>query len=146
MATEDIGLADPQALPLTVAAMQAVHFMGMPEGNLALAEAVIYLSLAPKSNALYTAYGSVVEDVEHTIAEPVPLHLRNPVTALMKRFDYGKGYQYAHNLDEKVAPGMPCLPQNLAGRQYYHPTGEGLEERFRQRLDQIREMRKTKAE
>ena len=143
MASEDIGMADPQALPVTVAAMQAVHLLGMPEGNLALAEAAVYLALAPKSNALYTGYSAVQEDVEQTMAEPVPLHLRNPVTPLMEQFGYGKGYQYAHDLKERVAPEMPCLPENLAGRQYYVPTSEGLEAQFRQRLEQIRQRHKT---
>src|SRR5207249_4918365 len=133
MASEDIGLADPQALPLCVAAMQAVHFVGMPEGNLALAEAVIYLSLAPKSNALYTAYGDVQEDIAATAADPVPLHLRNAETPLMKEQGYGKGYQYAHSLPERVAPDMRCLPDNLVGRQYYHPVDEGLEAQFRKK-------------
>jgi putative ATPase len=137
MASEDIGLADPQALPLCVAAMQAVHFVGMPEGNLALAEAAIYLALAPKSNALYTAYGEVSEDVQRTVAEPVPLHLRNAPTPLMKEVGYGKGYQYAHDLPDRIAAGMPCLPENLAGRRYYQPTEEGLEKKFRARLEEI---------
>jgi len=137
MASEDIGLADPQALPLCVAAMQAVHFVGLPEGNLALAEAAIYLALAPKSNALYTAYGEVGEDVQRTVAEPVPLHLRNAPTPLMKEVGYGKGYQYAHDLPERIAADMPCLPENLAGRRYYQPTEEGLEKKFRARLEEI---------
>ena len=140
MAVEDIGLADPQALALTMAARDAVDFIGMPEGNLALAEAVVYLSLAPKSNALYTAYGKVQQDVEQTAAEPVPLHIRNAPTALMKGLGYGKGYQYAHDLEEKVAD-MECLPDNLRGRRYYHPTSEGVEERIRKRLEEIRKLR-----
>src|SRR5207302_5735360 len=109
MAVEDIGLADPQALPLCVAARDAVDFIGMPEGNLALAQAVVYLALAPKSNALYIAYGAVQQDVERTAAEPVPLHLRNAPTGLMKGLGYGEGYQYAHDLQGKVAD-MQCLP------------------------------------
>ena len=140
MAVEDIGLADPQALALTMAARDAVDFIGMPEGNLALAEAVVYLSLAPKSNALYTAYSQVQQDVEQTAAEPVPLHIRNAPTALMKGLGYGKGYQYAHDLEEKVAD-MECLPDNLKGRRYYQPTGEGVEERIRKRLEEIRRKR-----
>ncbi|HTO97346.1 MAG TPA: replication-associated recombination protein A [Myxococcales bacterium] len=140
MAVEDIGLADPQALALTMAARDAVDFIGMPEGNLALAEAVVYLSLAPKSNALYTAYGQVQQDVEQTAAEPVPLHIRNAPTALMKGLGYGKGYQYAHDLEEKVAD-MECLPEGLKGRRYYHPTSEGVEERLRKRLEEIRKLR-----
>lgn len=136
MASEDIGLADPQALPLCVAAMQAVHFVGLPEGNLALAEAAIYLALAPKSNALYTAYGEVGEDVQRTVAEPVPMHLRNAPTPLMKEVGYGKGYQYAHDQPDRIAD-MTCLPENLAGRRYYQPTEEGLEKKFRERLQEI---------
>jgi putative ATPase len=137
MAVEDIGLADPNALPLCMAARDAVDFIGMPEGNLALAEAVVYLSLAAKSNALYTAYGAVQQDVEQTAAEPVPLHLRNAPTGLMKNLGYGRGYRYAHDLEEKVAD-MQCLPDNLRDRTYYHPTDEGLEKRLRERMEQIR--------
>ena len=137
MAVEDIGLADPNALALTVAARDAVDFIGMPEGNLALAEATVYLAIAPKSNALYTAYGAVHRDVEETAAEPVPLHLRNAPTGLMKHLGYGTGYQYAHDLEDKVAD-MQCLPDNLRDRVYYHPTSEGVEERIRKRLEEIR--------
>ena len=140
MAVEDIGLADPNALSLCMAARDAVDFIGMPEGNLALAQAVVYLSLAPKSNALYTAYGSVTEDVERTAAEPVPLHLRNAPTRLMKGLGYGKGYQYAHELESKVAD-MECLPENLRGRVYYQPTNEGIEKRIRERLGEIKRRR-----
>jgi putative ATPase len=140
MAVEDIGLAEPNALALTMAARDAVDFIGMPEGNLALAQAVVYLSLAPKSNALYTAYGSVQADVERTAAEPVPLHLRNAPTGLMKTLGYGKGYQYAHDLDRKVAQ-MQCLPDNLKDRTYYHPTSEGVEKRIRERIEEIRKIR-----
>src|SRR5437588_12958292 len=140
MAVEDIGLADPQALSLCMAARDAVDFIGMPEGNLALAQAVVYLSVAPKSNALYSAYGSVLRDVEQTAAEAVPLHLRNAPTKLMKGLGYGRGYQYAHDLDSKVAD-MQCLPDNLRDRVYYHPTNEGLEAKFRQRLEEIRKAR-----
>jgi putative ATPase len=137
MAIEDIGLADPNALALSMAARDAVDFIGMPEGNLALAEAVVYLSLAPKSNALYTAYGAVQQDVEQTAAEPVPLHLRNAPTGLMKGLGYGQGYQYAHDLEGKIAD-MQCLPDHLRGRTYYHPTNEGVEKRIRERLEEIR--------
>jgi putative ATPase len=140
MAVEDIGLAEPNALALCMAARDAVDFIGMPEGNLALAQAVVYLSLAPKSNALYTAYGSVQADVERTVAEPVPLHLRNAPTGLMKNLGYGKKYQYAHDLDSKVAD-MQCLPDNLRDRTYYHPTNEGVEKRMRERLKEIRRKR-----
>ena len=140
MAVEDIGLADPNALSLCMAARDAVDFIGMPEGNLALAQAVVYLSVAPKSNALYTAYGSVQADVESTAAESVPLHLRNAPTKLMKGLGYGRGYQYAHELDSKVAD-MECLPENLRGHVYYHPTNEGIEKRIRERLQEIKSKR-----
>ncbi|MGZ4839746.1 MAG: replication-associated recombination protein A [Terriglobales bacterium] len=140
MAVEDIGLADPNALSLCMAARDAVDFIGMPEGNLALAEAAVYLSIAPKSNALYTAYASVRSDVEKTAAEPVPLHLRNAPTSLMKNLGYGTGYQYAHDLDQKVAD-MQCLPDNLRNRTYYHPTVEGVEKRIRERLEEIKRKR-----
>jgi putative ATPase len=140
MSVEDIGLADPNALALCMAARDAVDFIGMPEGNLALAQAVVYLSVAPKSNALYTAYGSVQQDVEQTSADPVPLHLRNAPTGLMKKLGYGKGYQYAHELESKVAD-MQCLPDNLRDRVYYHPTSEGVEKRIRDRLEDIKRQR-----
>jgi putative ATPase len=140
MAVEDIGLAEPNALSLCMAARDAVDFIGMPEGNLALAQAVVYLSLAPKSNALYTAYGAVQEDVERTAAEPVPLHLRNAPTALMKGLGYGKGYEYAHDIEGKVAD-MQCVPDNLRNRTYYHPTEEGVEKRIRERLEEIKRRR-----
>ncbi len=140
MASEDIGLAEPGALAVTLAAKEAFDFIGPPEGNLALAQAAVYLSLAPKSNALYTAYGEVMEDVHKTEADPVPLHLRNAVTGLMKNVGYGQGYKYAHNFDEKVTD-MRCLPDNLAGRAYYHPTDQGFEHRIRQRLEDIRKIK-----
>jgi putative ATPase len=140
MAVEDIGLADPQALALTLAARDAVDFLGQPEGDLALAQAVVYLSLAPKSNALYLAYGNVQQDVEQTAAQPVPLHLRNAPTGLMKAQGYGAGYQYAHDLESKVAD-MQCLPDNLRDRRWYHPTDEGLEKRLRERMEEIRRAR-----
>ena len=140
MAVEDIGLADPNALSLCMAARDAVDFIGMPEGNLALAEAVVYLSVAPKSNALYTAYGDVQQDVEQTAADSVPLHLRNAPTRLMKGLGYGQGYQYAHDLDAKVAD-MQCLPDNLRDRVYYHPTNEGIEKRIRERMQEIKRQR-----
>ncbi len=141
MAVEDIGMADPQALAVTIAARDAIDFLGMPEGGLALAEAVVYLALAPKSNALYAAYNQVRDDIENTAAEPVPLHLRNAPTGLMKSVGYGKGYQYAHDLESKVAD-MQCLPDNLRDRVYYRPTPEGAEREFAERLKQIRERRK----
>ncbi len=140
MAVEDIGLADPSALSLCMAARDAVDFIGMPEGNLALAQAVVYLSVAPKSNALYTAYAAVQQDVEQTSADPVPLHLRNAPTALMKGLGYGRGYEYAHDLEGKVAD-MQCLPDNLRGRVYYQPTNEGVEKRIRERLEEIKRRR-----
>ncbi|MCL6481092.1 MAG: replication-associated recombination protein A [Firmicutes bacterium] len=140
IASEDVGLADPQALPMAVAAMQAADFIGQPEGNLALAEAAIYLALAPKSNALYTGYQQVQQDLQQTLAEPVPLHLRNPVTRLMQQLGYGHGYQYAHDTEEKIT-NMPCLPETLRKRQYYRPTEQGFEARLRQRLEEIRRIR-----
>jgi putative ATPase len=140
MAVEDIGLAEPNALALCMAARDAVDFIGMPEGNLALAQAVVYLSLAPKSNALYTAYSAVVQDVEQTAAEPVPLHLRNAPTSLMKAIGYGKDYQYAHDAENKVSD-MQCLPDSLRDRQYYHPTNEGVEKRIRERLEEIKRLK-----
>ena len=140
MASEDIGLAEPGALAVTLAAKDAFDFLGAPEGHLALAQAAVYLSLAPKSNAVYTAFGDVAEDVRKTEADPVPLHLRNAVTGLMKNIGYGEGYKYAHNFEEKVTD-MSCLPDNLAGRVYYKPTGEGFEQRLRQRLDEIRKLK-----
>jgi putative ATPase len=141
MASEDIGLAEPGALALTLAAKGAFEFLGPPEGNLALGQAAVYLSLAPKSNAVYTAYGAVQKDLQNTIAEPVPLHLRNAVTGLMGHIGYGKGYQYAHSAEEKVTD-MTCLPESLAGRTYYKPTDQGFEARIRQRLEEIRRIQK----
>ena len=140
MASEDIGLADPNALGVTVAAMQAADFVGMPEGNLALAEAAVYLALAPKSNALYTGYGQVQSDLQKTSAESVPLHLRNAVTGLMREEGYGEGYKYAHDEPDKVAD-MTCLPESLAGRRYYQPTDQGFEQRLRARMEEIRGIR-----
>jgi putative ATPase len=141
MASEDIGLAEPGALAVTIAAKEAFEFIGPPEGHLALAQAALYLALAPKSNALYTGYAAVHEDLQRTIAEPVPLHLRNAVTGLMRHVGYGKGYQYAHDAEEKVTD-MQCLPESLAGRTYYHPTDQGFEARIRQRLEEIRRIQK----
>ncbi len=140
MASEDIGLADPGALGITLAARDAYDFLGMPEGNLALAQAVVYLCAAPKSNALETAYAAVQQDVEQTAQDSVPLHLRNAPTGLMKNLGYGKGYQYAHTLDEKVAD-MQCLPDKLKDRVYYHPTDEGIEKRIKARLEEIRKVK-----
>jgi putative ATPase len=140
MASEDIGLAEPGALAVTIAAKEAFDFIGPPEGNLALAQAAVYLALAPKSNALYTGYGAVHKDIQETIAEPVPLHLRNAVTGLMGNLGYGKDYQYAHDVEEKVTD-MTCLPESLLGRTYYKPTDQGFEARIRQRLEEIRRIR-----
>jgi len=137
IASEDVGLADPHALRLAVAAAQAVELVGMPECELALAQAAVYLALAPKSNALYRAYGEAKADVQRTINEPVPLHLRNPVTEVMREVGYGKGYQYAHDLPEGVAP-MECLPPGLSGREYYRPRESGWEARVGERLLELR--------
>src|SRR5882757_2104882 len=144
MASEDIGLAEPGALAVTLAAKEAFDFIGPPEGHLALAQAAVYLALAPKSNALYAAYGNVMEDVYKTEAEPVPLHLRNAVTGFMKNVGYSQGYKYAHNFDEKVTD-MTCLPDNLAGRTYYKPTDQGFEQRIRQRLEEIRKLKSKRS-
>jgi len=143
MAVEDVGLADPQALAVANGAREAVDFIGLPEGNLALAQAAVYLALAPKSNALYTAYAAVQQDVEQTAAQPVPLHLRNAPTSLMKAMGYGKGYEYAHDLEGKVAD-MQCLPDNLKDRTYYHPTTEGLEKELRKKMEEIRARKQGK--
>jgi putative ATPase len=143
MAVEDIGLAAPEALNLTLSAKEAIDFLGSPEGDLALAEAVVYLSLAPKSNSVYTAYSAVQREVEETRQEPVPLHLRNAPTKLMKELDYGKGYRYAHNEEGKVAD-MDCLPESLKGRSYYKPTQEGREKLLAQRMEEIRRIRAAK--
>jgi putative ATPase len=142
MAIEDISLADPRALEQSVAAMQAVHFLGIPEGDLALAQAAIYLCVAPKSDAAYKAMGAVRDDVEKTIAEPVPMNLRNAPTRAMKQWGYGEGYQHAHNFQDAV-PGMECLPESLAGRQYYFPTDRGLEKRIAERLEEIRRLKES---
>ncbi len=136
-ASEDVGMADPRALEATLAAKEAFHFIGLPEGKLALAQAVVYLAAAPKSNALYTAYGRAASDAVEDATEPVPLHLRNAPTRSMKDWGYGKGYEYAHDLEDKVA-AMDCLPDRLRGRRYYHPTEEGFEKRLGERLEWIR--------
>ncbi len=143
MAVEDIGLAAPEALNLTLSARDALHFLGPPEGDLALAQAVVYLALAPKSNAVYTAYSAVQADIEATRAEPVPLHLRNAPTRLMKELDYGKNYQYAHDEEGRVAD-MDCLPESLQGRRYYQPTNEGREKNLRARMEEIGRIRTRK--
>ncbi|MCI8921622.1 MAG: replication-associated recombination protein A [Acutalibacter sp.] len=136
-ASEDVGLADPRALELCTAAYQASHFIGMPECTVNLTQAVVYLSVAPKSNALYRAYESAKKDALHMLAEPVPLVIRNAPTRLMKELHYGEGYQYAHDTEEKLTD-MQCLPDSLLGRQYYEPTAQGLEGRVKERLEKIR--------
>lgn len=141
MAVEDIGLADPNALNITLAAKEAFDFLGVPEGDLALAQAVVYLCAAPKSNAVYLAYGAVREDVERTAQDSVPLQLRNAPTKLMKGLGYGEGYQYAHDLEERVAD-MQCLPDNLKDRVYYQPTEEGIEKRIKARLEEIKQAKR----
>ena len=135
-ASEDVGLADPRALRVALDAKDAFDFIGLPEGKLALAQCVIYLAAAPKSNSVYTAYAAVVSDVENTRNDPVPLHIRNAPTGLMKRLGYGKGYQYAHDLEDKVS-NMDCLPESLKGRKYYHAQETGEEAEIKRRLDEI---------
>ncbi len=142
-ASEDIGLADPRALEIAVAVFQACRLIGMPECTVHLTEAVVYMSLAPKSNALYTAYGSAKRDAVNMLAEPVPLVIRNAPTKLMKELEYGKGYQYAHDTADKLTD-MQCLPDSLLGREYYRPTEEGVEARFKARLQEIKD-RKARA-
>ncbi|MCC7347682.1 MAG: replication-associated recombination protein A [Variibacter sp.] len=139
---EDIGLADPRALEQCVAAMRAVHLLGIPEGDLALAQAAVYLSVAPKSDASYRALGAALADVRETFAEPVPLHLRNAPTRAMKEWGYGQGYRHAHQAEDAL-PDMQCLPPSLAGRRYYEPTERGIEKRILERLDEIRNRRRT---
>jgi putative ATPase len=140
MAIEDIGLADPRALEQAVAAMQAVHFLGIPEGDQALAQAAIYLAVAPKSDAAYQALNAALGDVRERTADPVPAHLRNPVTRHMKEWGYGAGYQHAHQFEDAMTD-MECLPPALAGRRYYEPTGRGVEQRIGERLAEIRRRR-----
>jgi len=142
-ASEDVGLADPQALVVAMAAQQAVHFIGLPEGALALAELVVYLAAAPKSNAVYKAYGQAAQEALETRAEPVPLWIRNAPTKLMKGLGYGKGYRYAHDEQEGVA-GMDCLPDRLAGRRFFHPTERGAEKDLKARLEAARLVRDQK--
>ena len=136
-ASEDIGLADPRALEMAVSAYQACHFIGMPECSVHLTQAVVYMSLAPKSNALYIAYGRAKRDALTMLAEPVPLVIRNAPTKLMKELDYGKGYKYAHDEEDKLST-MQCLPDSLLGREYYTPTEEGTEAKFKARLNEIK--------
>ena len=141
-ASEDVGLADPRALEIAVAAYQACHFLGMPECTVHLTEAVVYLSVAPKSNSLYEAYEQAKKDAVKQLAEPVPLVIRNGVTRLMKELDYGKGYQYAHDTEEKLTD-MQCLPDSLLGREYYRPGEQGMEARYKERLDQMKAWKKS---
>ncbi|HIR29170.1 MAG TPA: replication-associated recombination protein A [Candidatus Coproplasma stercorigallinarum] len=140
-ASEDIGLADPRALEVAVSAYQACHFIGMPECSVHLTEAVVYMSLAPKSNALYVAYERAKKDALTMLAEPVPLVIRNAPTKLMKELDYGKGYQYAHDTADKLT-NMQCLPDSLLGKEYYFPTEEGTEAKFKARLEEIKDWKK----
>jgi putative ATPase len=141
MAIEDIGLADPRALEQSMAAMQAVHFLGIPEGDLALSQAAIYLAIAPKSDASYRALNRVMETIEGQRAEPVPLHLRNAPTGAMKQWGYGAGYQHAHQFEEAL-PDMACLPESLMGTMFYEPTQRGEEGRISERLEEIRQRRR----
>ena len=141
-ASEDIGLADPHALEIAVAAYQACHYIGMPECSVHLTEAVVYMSLAPKSNALYMAYETAKKDALRELAEPVPLVIRNAPTKLMKELNYGKGYQYAHDSKDKLT-NMQCLPDSLLGKEYYHPTNQGLEAKYKTRLEQIKDWKKS---
>ena len=141
-ASEDVGLADPRALEIAVAAYQACHFIGMPECSVHLTEAVVYLSMAPKSNALYTAYESAKKDALTMLAEPVPLVIRNAPTKLMKELEYGKGYRYAHDYADKLTD-MQCLPDSLEGREYYRPTEEGVEAKIAARLAEIKAWKKA---
>ena len=141
-ASEDVGLADPHALELAVAAYQACHFTGMPECSVHLTQAVVYMSLAPKSNSLYIAYETAKKDAIKELSEPVPLVIRNAPTKLMKDLDYGKGYQYAHDTEEKLT-NMQCLPDSLLGKEYYHPTQQGLEAKYKAKLEKIKEWKKT---
>jgi putative ATPase len=142
-ASEDVGNADPQALVVAIAAKDAAHFTGMPEGNTALAQAAIYLATAPKSNAVYMAYNAAAADAHAEAADPVPLHLRNAPTRLMTQLDYGKGYQYSHDEADAIA-AMDCLPESLAGKQYYAPTDRGFEKEIKRRLDGWEEIKKGK--
>lgn len=141
-ASEDVGLADPHALEIAVAAYQACHFIGMPECSVHLTQAVVYMSLAPKSNALYVAYETAKKDAIKELAEPVPLVIRNAPTKLMKELNYGKGYQYAHDTKEKLT-NMQCLPESLHGKEYYRPTEQGLEAKYKAKLEKIKEWKKS---
>ena len=140
-ASEDVGMADSRALQVAVAAYQACHFNGMPECNVNLTHAVVYLSMAPKSNALYIGYGRAKEDAGRMLSEPVPLQIRNGVTSLMQELHYGEGYEYAHDTQEKLT-AMKCLPDSLEGREYYTPTVQGEEAFVKKKLEQVKEYKK----
>ena len=144
-ASEDVGMADSRALEVAVACYQACHFIGMPECSVTLTHCVVYLSLAPKSNALYVAYETAKKDAQSMLAEPVPLVIRNAPTRLMKELHYGEGYQYAHDTAEKLT-AMECLPESLAGKRYYLPTDQGSEQRVAQRLQQIQAWKQQERE
>ena len=141
MSIEDIGLADPRAMEQAIAAMQTVHFLGIPEGDQALAQTAIYLSVAPKSDAAYQALNQAQQEARAGIAEAVPAHLRNPVTRAMKQWGYGKGYQHAHHFEDAITD-MECLPPSLAGRTFYSPTDRGVEKRIAERLAEINKMKR----
>ena len=141
-ASEDIGLADPRAMEQATACYQACHFIGMPECSVHLSQTVIYLSISPKSNSTYLAYESAKKDALSTIADPVPLHIRNAPTKLMQDLNYGKGYIYAHSTKDKLTC-MQCLPDSLKDRTYYHPTEQGVESKYKARLEQIKEWKKN---
>lgn len=141
-ASEDVGLADPRALEIAIAAYQACHFIGMPECSVHLTQAVIYMALAPKSNAMEVAYFAARDDAREHMAEPVPMNIRNAPTSLMKGLGYGKGYKYAHDYEDKIT-AMQCLPDSLTGREYYKPTEQGVESRFKERLNSIKAWKKT---
>jgi putative ATPase len=145
MAMEDIGLADPRALEQAVAAVEAFRFLGEPEGDLALGQVAVYLAMAPKSDAVYKAMGEVHDDVQKTVAEPVPLHIRNAPTRHMKAWGYGEGYQHAHEFEDAITD-MECLPDSLRGRRYYFPTGRGVEKRIAERLEELRQKKSPKAD
>ena len=141
-ASEDVGMADPQALQVAVAAYQACHFNGMPECDVNLTQAVVYLSMAPKSNALYVGYGRAKEDAKLMLTEPVPLQIRNGVTGLMQELHYGEGYEYAHDREEKLT-AMECLPESLKGKEYYVPTVQGAEAQAAKRLEEVKSYRRA---
>jgi len=145
MAIEDIGMADPRAVEQAIACMQTVHFLGVPEGDLALAQLTIYLSIAAKSDASYQALNKVSLTIESTIADPVPLHLRNAPTRLMREIGYAKGYEHAHK-EEGGITNMRCLPDRLAGAVFYEPTARGFEQRVRETLRSLKQQKASKAE